>query len=75
MVEFIVSENYFNYIQDTAVPQRGSRKSRNIKYHYEGLPKKGSDTNYGITPTELDKFNHPDNLLSVRLLEDTLKIK
>ncbi|MGR6545083.1 RHS repeat-associated core domain-containing protein [Paenibacillus tundrae] len=75
VVEFIVSKDYYKYVQETAVPQRGSRKSRSIKYHYEGLPKKGPDINYGITPTELDKFNHPDNLLSVRLLEDTLKIK
>ncbi|WP_220483157.1 RHS repeat-associated core domain-containing protein [Paenibacillus thiaminolyticus] len=73
VVEFELKSQYFEYIQKTAVPQRGSKKSPNIRYHYEGLPKKGEHINYGITPSELETFN--DNLINVKMLEDTIKKK
>ncbi|WP_238917996.1 hypothetical protein [Clostridium sp. YIM B02555] len=75
IVKFELNPEYYEYIQKTAVPQRGSKKSPNIKFHHEGFENKKEGINYGITPQELDKFNDKNNLINVEIVEGTTKTK
>ncbi|GFP78431.1 RHS repeat-associated core domain-containing protein [Clostridium fungisolvens] len=67
IVEFEMNPEYYKNMQETAVPQRGSKGNPNVKYHYEGLEINGPYKNYGITPEQIDIFNK--NILNIKIIQ------
>jgi hypothetical protein len=67
IVEFEMNSKYYKNMQESAVPQYGSKGNPNIKYHYEGLVPDGPYRNYGITPELIDLFN--SNILNKRIVK------
>ncbi|MCT8976983.1 hypothetical protein N4T77_10245, partial [Clostridium sp. CX1] len=67
IIEFEMNPNYYRNIQQTAIPQQGSRGMPQVKYHYEGLPEGGQLRNYGITPQQIELFN--ESIINVRIVK------
>nr|WP_241395742.1 RHS repeat-associated core domain-containing protein [Clostridium beijerinckii] len=67
IVEFEMNPEYYKNMQESAVPQFGSKGNPNVKYHYEGLEVDGPYKNYGITPEQIDLFN--SNILNKRIIK------
>ncbi|MBK1812666.1 hypothetical protein JHL18_18765 [Clostridium sp. YIM B02505] len=67
IVEFEMNPEYYKNMQESAVPQHGSKGNPNVKYHYEGLEVDGPYKNYGITPEQIDLFN--SNILNKRIVK------
>lgn len=63
IVEFRMSDEYMKYLQDTAIPQKGSKGLDNVKFHYEGLEIGGQYKNYGITESQRNHFN--ENIIEI----------
>jgi hypothetical protein len=66
IVEFEINPEYYKNMQQSAVPQYGSKGNPNVKYHYEGLDPNGPYKNYGITPEQLDLFNQ--NVTGIKIV-------
>ena len=59
IVEFNMTDNYMEYLRQTAIPQ--SKGLTSVKFYYEGLEPNGAYRNYGITAEEGDTFNNNIN--------------
>lgn len=57
IVEFQMSDEYMKYLQNTAIPQKGSKGMDNVKFHYEGLEIDDPYKNYGIPESQRNLFN------------------
>jgi RHS repeat-associated protein len=67
IIEFVLDRSKYDKLMSTAVKQKGSKKSPEIKYHYENMKDK-SLRNIGVTPDKLEKFN--DTVKNIRQLSD-----
>ena len=63
IVEFQMSDKYMKYLQDNAIPQKGSKGRDNVKFHYEGLEIDGPYKNYGIPESQRKLFN--ENIVKI----------
>lgn len=54
---------YRDCLNNTSVPQKGSKGINNVKFHYEGLELGGEYKNFGITAEKLKCFN--ENILNI----------
>ena len=52
-----MTDEYMSFLQNTAIPQKGSNGMDNVKYHYEGLEIDGPYRNYGIPESQRAFFN------------------
>lgn len=50
-------------MQDTAIPQKGSKGLDNVKFHYEGLEPGGQYKNYGIPESQRKFLN--ENIVEI----------
>jgi hypothetical protein len=67
IIEFVLDKTKYDKLMSNAVKQKGSKKSPEVKYHYENMTDK-TLRNIGVTPTKLEEFN--ETVKNIRQLSD-----